>query len=236
MTNHKNKDTNKNNCRKPLKSAANKNKQKTPALTNKSRHKSSKNTASKEAGDQKAQALTNTNRRKLLKNTTNKKTGRQKTPALANKNSRRKPSKNPANKKNRLSIHDTYFKTHFSQIEKAKKLLQLALTPQEQKLFNWNSLKIEKDSFPQNKRADLIFSLSFKSLPEERIKIYILLEHKTQKDQQAFNQILSYNNYIIESEFLRTKTLPGILNVICYHGARAWTGRKAFEERSLSPG
>ena len=29
--------------------------------------------------------------------------------------------------------------------------------------------------------------------------------------------------------------MPGILNVIFYHGKRAWTGRKAFEERSFKP-
>ena len=98
-----------------------------------------------------------------------KNTDNQKTPVLTNKKDN-KSSKNTTNKNNRISVHDLYFKSHFSQLGKAKKLLPLVLTSQEQKLFNWNSLKAEKDSFPENKRADLIFSLGFKSLPKKESK------------------------------------------------------------------
>ena len=142
-------------------------------------------------------------------------------------------SKNDKQKSNRINLHDLYFKRQFSQLDMAKKLLPLAFTDQELKFFDWNSLKAEKDSFPNNKRADLIFSLGFKSLPEKRIKIYVLLEHKSRKDKQVFHQFLLYNNQITEREFSKTESMPGILNVVFYHGKREWTGKVAFEERSF---
>ena len=159
----------------------------------------------------------------------NKPINKRKTARLKNK-----PNTDPIqSKSNRISVHDLYFKSHFSAVEKAKKLLYLVLTPLERELFDWDSLKEEKDSLEENTRADLIFSLGFKSDSKQSIKIYILLEHKSKKDQKAFDQMLFYNNRIIEIEFLKVRSMPGVLNVLFYHGRGAWTGKVAFEERNF---
>ncbi len=144
-------------------------------------------------------------------------------------------NKAPNQKTHPINIHDAYFKLHFSQTEQAKNILKFALTKEEYKLFDWNSLKEEKDSFPNNKRADLVFSLAFKKLPNTKVKIYILLEHKAKKDKQVFRQLLFYRHQIIEREFFKTQKTPGVLTVVFYHGKSPWTGKVAFEEKSFKP-
>ena len=59
------------------------------------------------------------------------------------------------------------------------------------KACNWNKLKIEKDTF-KGKRADLIFSVPLKDHPKMRLKLFILLEHKSQYEKALYSQFLGY--------------------------------------------
>ena len=97
--------------------------------------------------------------------------------------------------------HDQFFKSLFSQIPFVLELFQLIFSKEELKTYDWKKLKIEKDSFSDNSRADLIFSVPLKNKQKTKVQIFILLEHKSTYDIKLFQQLFRYQSLLIKNNF-----------------------------------
>ena len=109
----------------------------------------------------------------------------------------------------------------------ARELFRLIFSKQEIEACNWKKLKTEKDAL-QEKRADLIFSVPLHNQPEARIKIFILLEHKSSYNKDLFKQILSYQTLIYEQH--SEQQIISVIPVLFYHGKQPWTWKRSFQE------
>ena len=128
------------------------------------------------------------------------------------------------------SHHDQFFKSFFSKEEFAKELFSLIFSKEELKAYDWKKLKTEKDSFPDNTRADLIFSVPLKNKRKTKIRIFILLEHKSTYDIKLFQQLFRYQSLLIEKALNeQDKPLP-IIPVVFYHGRKPWKWKLSFQE------
>ncbi len=128
--------------------------------------------------------------------------------------------------------HDNFFKLFYSDIELAKELLKLIFSKKEIGAYDLNKLKIEKDTF-EEKRADLIFSLPLKNDLKSRIKIFILLEHKSHYDKNLFSQLLDYQ-VLGRKHSIQQKGYPQpIIAVLFYHGEEPLKWKKSLQEEDF---
>ncbi len=128
--------------------------------------------------------------------------------------------------------HDNFFKLFYSDTELAKGLLKLIFSKKELGAYNLNKLKIEKDTF-EEKRVDLIFSLPFKNYPKIRVKIFILLEHKSHYDKNLFNQLLDYQ-VLVRKHSIQQKGYPQpVISVLFYHGEQPLKWKKSLQEENF---
>ena len=128
------------------------------------------------------------------------------------------------------SHHDQFFKSLFSQTSFAHELFSLIFSKQEIKAYDWKKLKIEKDSFPDNTRADLIFSVPLKNKIKSKIQILILLEHKSKYDIKLFQQLFRYQSLLIEKSLNEQGKPVPIIPVVFYHGRKPWNWKLSFQE------
>ena len=139
---------------------------------------------------------------------------------------------------NKDSIHDLLFKAVFEHKKFAQELFSLFLSPKEMKLFNWNTLTLEKDSL-KNKRADLIFSIKLKKPPFTKTLIFFLLEHKSQFDPLLPLQILQYKTLMCLYFQKTMNKVPPIISFVFCHGKKPWKTKGVFKEvfdkSALSP-
>ena len=130
--------------------------------------------------------------------------------------------------------HDNFFKLFYSDIELAKGLLKLIFSKKELEAYNLNKLRIEKDTF-EAKRADLIFSLPFKDYPKNRVKIFILLEHKSHYDKNSFSQLLDYQVLGRKHSIQQVGYPQPIITVLFYHGEQPPKWKKSLQEEDFGP-
>jgi len=135
-------------------------------------------------------------------------------------------------KKKPTLTHDNFFKLFYSEPYLAKELLQFIFSKKELKAYNLNKLKIEKDSF-EEKRADLIFSFPFKGYPKIKVKIFILLEHKSNYDKNLFSQLLDYQ-VLSRKHSIQQKGYPQpIIPVLFYHGQQPFKWQASLQEEDF---
>lgn len=127
------------------------------------------------------------------------------------------------------SHHDVFFKEFYSNPQFALELFQLIFSSEEMKAYDWAELKIEKDTF-KGKRADLVYSVPLKGNNKIRLKIFILLEHKSAYDRQLFTQLLNYQVFIHEQTVQGTKQASPVIPVLFYHGKAPWKWKLSFQE------
>ncbi|MDE0518009.1 MAG: Rpn family recombination-promoting nuclease/putative transposase, partial [Bdellovibrionales bacterium] len=128
--------------------------------------------------------------------------------------------------------HDNFFKLFYSDVKLAKELLKLILSKKEIQAYDLNKIKIEKDTF-ETKRADLIFSLPLKNYLKSRIKIFILLEHKSHYDKNAFGQLLDYQVLGRKQSIQETGYPQPIMAVLFYHGEQPLKWKKSLQEEDF---
>ena len=135
-------------------------------------------------------------------------------------------------KKKPKLTHDNFFKLFYSDTKLAKELLKLIFSKKELKAYNLNKLKVEKDTF-EEKRADLIFSLPFKGYPKNKVKILILLEHKSFYDKNTFSQLLDYQ-VLGRKQSIQQNGYPYlIITVLFYHGEQPLKWKKSLQEEDF---
>ena len=128
--------------------------------------------------------------------------------------------------------HDRFFKGFYSDPKLARELLQLIFSKEELKAYDLKNLKIEKDTFGE-KRADLIVSVPFKTSPKIRLKIFILLEHKSSYDKNLFDQLLDYQ-ILMRKHSIQQKGYPQpIIPVLFYHGKQPLKWKKSLQEEDF---
>ena len=102
-------------------------------------------------------------------------------------------------KKNSGNPHDQFFKVIYSSPENALDIFKIILPKSTYEQCNWNTLKPEKETFTE-KEADLVFSVTLKTDPKSKIKIFILIEHKSYYSKDLFKQVLGYQNSIYQKD------------------------------------
>ena len=127
------------------------------------------------------------------------------------------------------SHHDLFFKAFYTEPQFAKELLTLVLHKEELLAYNLNNIKIEKNTLKE-KQADVVFSLPLKAKPKTKVKIFILLEHKSHYDSGLFNQLLTYQ-FMLYCQISKESGPPcPIIPVVFYHGKKPWKWPKTFQE------
>ena len=127
------------------------------------------------------------------------------------------------------SPHDRFFKGVYSKPEFAIEIFKLIFSKEEFNACDWKRLKTEKDTF-EDKRADLVFSVPLKKTPKTNLKIFILLEHKSNYNRQLFTQLLNYQTYIHEKILKESDRPQPVIPVLFYHGKTVWKWKLSFQE------
>ncbi|MCY4320788.1 MAG: Rpn family recombination-promoting nuclease/putative transposase, partial [Bdellovibrionaceae bacterium] len=131
-----------------------------------------------------------------------------------------------------IFTHDRFFKTFFNNPTLSKELISLIFSKKELKAYNLNKLKIEKDTF-LDKRADLILSLPFKYYPQLKLRLFILLEHKSYYDKNFFNQLLDYQ-VLLRKQLIQQIGYPqAIIPVLFYHGRKLLKWKSSLQEEDF---
>ena len=145
-----------------------------------------------------------------------------------------KKNKSQVKRKKPKLTHDNFFKLFYSDTKLAKELLKLIFSKKELRAYNLNKLKIEKDTF-EGKSADLVFSLPFKDYPKNRVRILILLEHKSHYDKNLFSQLLNYQVLGRKHSIQQTGYPQPIISVLFYHGEQPLKWKKSLQEEDFGP-
>ena len=130
-------------------------------------------------------------------------------------------------KKNLGNPHDQFFKVIYSSPENALDIFKIILPKDFYNQCNWNTLKAEKRDWI-GKQADLIFSVSLKKNSKSKIKIVILLEHKSYYNKDLFKQILDYQNSIYQED--KSRDVLAALPILFYHGEKSYHWKTSFKE------
>ena len=138
------------------------------------------------------------------------------------KNTRRKPT----------CSHDSFFKLIFSDPKLAKELLELMLTKAENKVFNLDDIRLEKDTH-KKQLADIVLSFSLKNYPKERAEFFMILEHKSYKDKDFHEQMLKYLFLIRELIVRQTGKAKPIIPALFYHGKLPLELKKSLQEEDF---
>ena len=134
-------------------------------------------------------------------------------------------------KKTRFS-HDRLFKLFYSDPRLTVELLYLIFSKEELKEYDLSRLKIEKDTFGDQK-ADLVFSLPLKATPRMKLKFFILLEHKSFYDEKLFNQLLAYQ-FAMRKHIIKQVGYPQpIIPIVFYHGREPFKWKKTLQEEDF---
>ena len=129
----------------------------------------------------------------------------------------------------KTSHFDLLFKYAFSIPRFAKELFKLVLSQVEFSIFDWSTLRAEKDTF-QELRADAVFSVAVKGHIELRFRIFLLLEHKSQYSRKIFSQLLKYQARMIEQNLQESNQAWPIIAVVVYNGKQPWRWPKSLQK------
>ena len=129
----------------------------------------------------------------------------------------------------KTSHFDLLFKYAFSIPRFAKELFKLVLSKEEFLVFDWSTLRAEKDTF-QGLRADAVFLAALKDNPKLRFRICLLLEHKSQYSHKIFSQMLQYQNWITSKSLEESGQAWPVVVVVVYNGREPWKWARSFQE------
>ena len=111
--------------------------------------------------------------------------------------------------------HDNFFKLIFFDPELMKELLKLVLTKVEEKVFNLDKIKFEKDSH-KKQLADIVLSFPLKAYPNQRVEFFMILEHKSYNDKDFYGQMFKYlyllREYIIRQTGREKPIIPALFS------------------------
>jgi predicted transposase/invertase (TIGR01784 family) len=141
---------------------------------------------------------------------------------------------NKKKKENTLSQpHARTFEYVFREKETVVSLLKEYLPEKIRNKLDFNSLRISNTKLVDKKLedyfSDLLYEINLKS--GHKSFIYLLFEHKSQKERFIFLQLLKYMVRIWElflKQNKKVKYLPVIIPLVIYHGKPKWNLTKGF--------
>ena len=125
------------------------------------------------------------------------------------------------------SPHDRFFQVIYSSSQTALDIFKIVFPESAFRKCNWRKLKAEKETF-KDRQADLVFSVPLKDKPQSKIKIFILIEHKSHYSKSLFKQILDYQNAIYQGD--KSGDIISVVPIVFYHGKTSWSWRTSFKE------
>ena len=137
-------------------------------------------------------------------------------------------SSKKTSEKRKQQSHNALFNETFIDGRYCLDIFRLVFTAQEFKLFNWKTLKLEMTVFTDEegneRRIDLLFSVQVKG-SRKRVRIFLLLEHKSHQDSQVLQQILRYQTLIYN------RWNYPVIPILVYHGRQKnWRGALNFQD------
>ncbi len=131
--------------------------------------------------------------------------------------------------------HDQFFKFFFSKPELAQELFTLIFSKEELKAYDLTKLKAEQNSFPDGSSADLIFSFPLKNNKKSKIRMFILLEHKSSYNVKVFEQLFRYQYLLIGQSLSEEGIITPIIPVVFSHGKHPHKWKLSFQEALGDP-
>jgi len=129
-------------------------------------------------------------------------------------------------------IHDSFFRETFSRREVAEGVLREYLPLTLVRNIDWSTLTITKDTFVEKALrkhfSDLVYDARY---GERKIKIFVLLEHKSSPDPWVTLQVLRYQVRIWELHRKQhpKDPLPPVVPLVLYHGQQDWQVPENFQ-------
>ncbi|RME91687.1 MAG: Rpn family recombination-promoting nuclease/putative transposase [Candidatus Hydrogenedentota bacterium] len=129
--------------------------------------------------------------------------------------------------------HANFVAQNMSDLAIAKEVLQAFVPPAMANAMDWNTLKLEKDSFVTEELKELYLDMLFscKLKEGEKIQFYFLFEHKSHPDYGAPDQLLRYLSQIHTSQKEKVPVIP----VLFYHGRENWNIKSSYKENFNIP-
>ena len=123
------------------------------------------------------------------------------------------------------SPHDEFFKAVFSDVGRARDLLQGILPPEVAQLLALDQLGPEPGSFVSEALRETFSDLLFTCpLQGSQAVVAILLEHKTWQPAHPHLQVLRYMLGIWESDLSDGKPLRLVIPIVIHQGTSPWRG------------
>ncbi len=135
---------------------------------------------------------------------------------------------NPNTKKGK-PYHNEYFISIFTISAFLKSFLKEFLDFEVVSVLNWDAMIIEKNTFKDGRSADIVCSVPLISNPAIKVKVVIIIEHKSKYERSIYSQMLKYQTLILDISFRSNSPTP-VLVLVFYHGKSPWIWPTSFIE------
>jgi predicted transposase/invertase (TIGR01784 family) len=138
------------------------------------------------------------------------------------------------------NANDLFFKRVVKDENNARALLKRILPESLKKNIDFSRLSIETTDHVSNQfkegRSDVILKTVLKDpedpgQKERDTDIYIVIEHKSYRDEGIFVQLLTYMSMMWQNDFGMKKPLRVIIPLVFYHGKEAWNMPHSFVDQ-----
>ena len=124
------------------------------------------------------------------------------------------------------NVHDKFFKETFSRIDVVSNFLEELVDEKLVKKLDLITLQIDNNSFVDEELeehfADILYTCDYAG--KGKVRIALLLEHKSYKEDYPHWQLNQYILNIWKSGFKQKKEKPiPIIPIVIYHGKKKWT-------------
>ena len=120
-----------------------------------------------------------------------------------------------------LSLHDHFFRSAMTEPKVIQEFFQRYLPVDIKKITDWESIKLEKDSFIDDKLklqiVDMLYSANF---DDRKGYFYVIVEQQSTVDKLMSFRLLKYMLAIMERHIKRTgeKQLPVVYPLVFFSG------------------
>ncbi len=132
--------------------------------------------------------------------------------------------------------HDKLVQSVLGDLASATSFLQLHLPESLTQALNWATLRLDNTTFVddamQDRESDCLYQVEHVS-DEQRVFIYVLIEHQSRVDTWMRLRLLKYCCRIWERQLGRTpspRRLQAIVPLVFYQGERRWTPSTEFAD------
>ena len=135
------------------------------------------------------------------------------------------------------NIHDKLFKNVFENVDNTRAFLRKVLPETLIKAIDFSKISIDFTDYVSKKFKEGHSDIIVKTLminekgKELQTDIYILVEHKSYKDEEIFIQLLLYMYLMWQKDLSEDKPLRVIIPLVFYHGKDEWDIPQSFVDQ-----